>query len=168
MSVNWGLDSECGDNGTPYAHQFAERMGANKFAAIDHCITAASPCKETEPNHCVPGETMMKIAIPTAGGQLCMHFGHCEQFALVDVADGAIVNSTLVTLPPHEPGLLPRWLHEQGANVIIAGGMGQRAQQLFVQNGITVLVGAPADTAENLVTAYLNGALESGQNACDH
>ena len=112
----------------------------------------------------------MKIAIPMAGGQLCMHFGHCEQFALVDVDEtaGKPTNTTLVTPPPHEPGLLPRWLHEQGATVIIAGGMGQRAHQLFAQSGVKVVVGAPADTPENLVTAYLSGTLVSGQNACDH
>lgn len=39
----------------------------------------------------------MKIAIPMAGGQLCMHFGHCEQFALVDVDEtaGKPANTTL-------------------------------------------------------------------------
>jgi ATP-binding protein involved in chromosome partitioning len=112
----------------------------------------------------------MKIAIPMAGGRLCMHFGHCEQFALVDVDEtaGTSPNTALVTPPPHEPGLLPRWLHEQGATVIIAGGMGQRAHQLFAQSGVKVVVGSPADTAENLVTAYLSGALVPGQNACDH
>ena len=112
----------------------------------------------------------MKIAIPMAGGRLCMHFGHCEQFALVDVDEtaGKPTKTTLVTPPPHEPGLLPRWLHEQGATAIIAGGMGQRAQQLFAESGIKVVVGAPADTAENLVAAYLGGTLVSGQNACDH
>ncbi|HBO43229.1 MAG TPA: ATPase [Planctomycetaceae bacterium] len=112
----------------------------------------------------------MKIAIPMAAGRLCMHFGHCEQFALVEVDDTASkpVNTTLVTPPPHEPGVLPRWLHEQGATVIIAGGMGQRAQQLFTQNDIKVVVGAPGDTPENLVRAYLDGTLVSGQNSCDH
>ncbi len=112
----------------------------------------------------------MRVAIPVAAGRLCMHFGHCEQFALVDVdeANRSIRETTLLTPPPHEPGLLPRWLHEQGANVIIAGGMGQRAQQLFAQSGIQVLVGAPAGAPEELVTAYLSGNLQSGQNACDH
>ncbi len=46
--------------------------------------------------------------------------------------------------------------------------MGQRAQQLFNQNQIEVVVGASADTPENLVSAYLNGTLQSGENACDH
>ena len=89
----------------------------------------------------------MKIAIPTAKGKLCMHFGHCERFALVD-ADPArrrIVGREDVEAPPHEPGLLPRWLAERGATVIIAGGMGQRAQELFTQRNIQVIVGAPAE-----------------------
>jgi Mrp family chromosome partitioning ATPase/predicted Fe-Mo cluster-binding NifX family protein len=161
---------ECGDNGTPYAHQFAERMAANKFAAIVNRIVAASPRTQSQQNDSLPTQekSMMKIAIPTASGQLCMHFGHCEQFALIDVVDDKVVNSTLVTPPPHEPGLLPRWLHELGATVIIAGGMGQRAQQLFAENDIKVVVGAPAESLENLVTAYLSGTLVSGQNTCDH
>ena len=70
----------------------------------------------------------MRFAVPIADGRLCMHFGHCEQFALVDVAADEMraLTTTLVTPPPHEPGLLPRWLHGQGVNVVIAGGMGQR------------------------------------------
>ena len=112
----------------------------------------------------------MRVAIPLAAGRLCMHFGHCEQFALVDVdgTDHKPRGTTLVTPPPHEPGLLPRWLHEQGADVVIAGGMGQRAQQLFAQSGIRVLIGAPAGTPEELVAAYLDGSLKPGQNTCDH
>jgi ATP-binding protein involved in chromosome partitioning len=112
----------------------------------------------------------MRIAIPLAEGRLCQHFGHCEQFAFVVVDEKAktITATTLVTPPPHEPGVLPRWLHSQGVNVILAGGMGQRAQQLFVENGVTVIVGAPAETPEKLVLAFLEGALKVGTNACDH
>ena len=112
----------------------------------------------------------MKIAIPMAKGNLCMHFGHCEQFALIEVDEKTkqIKGTILLNPPPHEPGLLPRWLHEQGANVIIAGGMGQRAQSLFAENSIKVVVGAPAETPESLVTAYLAGTLQTGSNVCDH
>ncbi|MFW6106926.1 MAG: sigma 54-interacting transcriptional regulator, partial [bacterium] len=63
---------------------------------------------------------------------------------------------------------LPRWLQEQDADVIIAAGMGQRAQALFSQNGIKVVVGAPAKAPENVVRAYLADTLEVGQNVCDH
>lgn len=112
----------------------------------------------------------MKIAIPIADGCLAMHFGHCEEFVIleVDVDEKKIVARSAMQPPPHEPGVLPRWLHEQGADLIIAGGMGQRAQQLFDQNGINVVSGAPAEKPEQLVTAYLNGTLQIGENACDH
>jgi ATP-binding protein involved in chromosome partitioning len=112
----------------------------------------------------------MKIAIPVSAGRLCPHFGHCEQFALVDVDETTrqATQTTFLTPPPHEPGVLPRWLHEQGAELIIAGGMGQRAQQLFADNGIKVVVGAAADTPESIVQAHLSGSLVSGQNLCDH
>ena len=112
----------------------------------------------------------MKIAIPVAAGKLAMHFGHCEQFALVEVDDGdkTVTGTTYLTPPVHEPGVLPRWLHEQGADVIIAGGMGQRAQNLFSENGIKVVVGAPTGKPEDVVSAYLAGTLEVGQNVCDH
>ncbi|MBN2211845.1 MAG: hypothetical protein JW709_10665, partial [Sedimentisphaerales bacterium] len=63
---------------------------------------------------------------------------------------------------------LPDLLHQQGVNVIIAGGMGQRAQQLFTQNDIEVIVGASAVTPEELITAYLDGSLKTGDNICDH
>ena len=112
----------------------------------------------------------MKIAIPLAAGNLCLHFGHCEHFALIDVDKAAkkITAQKLVTPPPHEPGVLPKWLHEQGATVILAGGMGTRAQDLFKQNGIQVVVGCPSEPPEALVAAYLAGTLATGDNTCDH
>lgn len=110
----------------------------------------------------------MKFAIPLAEGKLTAHFGHCQEFALVDVEDNKIkVKETLVP-PPHEPGVLPRWLHEQGTNVIIAGGMGARALDLFAQNGIKVLTGAPPLSPEELVQQYLDNSLLTGANVCDH
>ena len=86
----------------------------------------------------------------------------------VDNAGKTVTDTTYLTPPAHEPGVLPRWLHEQGANVIIAGGMGQRAQALFAQNGIEVVVGAPGEKPEDIVSAYLAGTLAVGQNVCDH
>lgn len=110
------------------------------------------------------------IAIPVAGGRLCAHFGHCEQFALLDVntEESKILGSRYIAPPPHEPGLLPRWLHQQGVNLVIAGGMGGRAQGVFAEQGIEVLVGAPAESPDNLARSYLDGTLQSGENTCDH
>jgi len=112
----------------------------------------------------------VKIAIPLAAGRLCQHFGHCESFALVEVDPDAkeILGREDLAAPAHQPGLLPPWLAERGAEVIIAGGMGGRAKELFAAQNITVIVGAPAETPERLVTAWLAGWLETGENTCDH
>jgi predicted Fe-Mo cluster-binding NifX family protein len=112
----------------------------------------------------------MKIAIPLAEGKLTMHFGHCASFALVDVDPQTkkILKTEDVAAPPHQPGLLPQWLAERGANMIIAGGMGQRAQELFARQGIQVVVGAPAETPDKLITDYFAGTLVVGANVCDH
>jgi Mrp family chromosome partitioning ATPase/predicted Fe-Mo cluster-binding NifX family protein len=112
----------------------------------------------------------MKIAIPTANDQLCMHFGHCEQFAILTVDPQAktVTAKQMLTPPPHEPGVLPKWIAEQGVHVVIAGGMGQRAQQLFNEQQVKVVAGASVDSPENLAIAYLNNTLQTGANACDH
>ncbi len=112
----------------------------------------------------------MRIGIPLAGGRLCAHFGHCEQFALVDADEQTkqVVKTTRAVPPPHEPGALPRWLHDQGVDLVITGGMGRRALQLFENFGIRVVVGAPADTPERVANAYLTGKLMAGENICDH
>jgi predicted Fe-Mo cluster-binding NifX family protein len=112
----------------------------------------------------------MKIAIPLTGGRLSDHFGHCEHFALIeaDLVSRQILAQSLVVPPPHEPGLLPRWLHQQGVQVVIAGGMGRRALDLFAQNGIAVHAGASGDTPDNVARAFLNGALNGGTPTCGH
>jgi len=112
----------------------------------------------------------MRIAIPLTEGKLSQHFGHCEQFAIIDVDSDSksIKKQELVSPPPHEPGILPRWLSGLHVNLVISGGMGQRAHQLFAQNQIEVVVGAPVDSAENLASAYLEGTLQCGKNICDH
>jgi ATP-binding protein involved in chromosome partitioning len=110
----------------------------------------------------------MKIAMPVQSGRLSQHFGHSEQFSLFDVEDQSIRGREDVTPPPHEPGLLPRWLKERGVTLVIAGGMGQRAQLIFEQAGIEVICGVPSETPDAVVERYLKGKLETGDNACDH
>ncbi|ETR70305.1 MAG: dinitrogenase iron-molybdenum cofactor biosynthesis [Candidatus Magnetoglobus multicellularis str. Araruama] len=110
----------------------------------------------------------MKIAIPLAEGKLTAHFGHCQQFAVIDIENNEIQNKELLTPPPHEPGVLPRWLGELGVNLVIAGGMGQRAVMLFGEQQIQVIVGAQVEEPETLVKQYLDQTLVTGQNLCDH
>ena len=112
----------------------------------------------------------MKYAIPVSGGILSPHFGHCEQFAMFDVDEESktVTTKDLLPAPAHEPGLLPRWLAEKGVSVVIAGGMGPRAQDLFQQNGITVVIGAMENDPEKAVLGHLEGVLDVGDNVCDH
>ena len=115
-------------------------------------------------------QNKMRIAIPLTQGKLSLHFGHCDQFAIFDVDDNIkkVINRKDATPPVHAPGVLPQWLHENNVSVIIAGGMGQRAQQLFTQNDIKVVVGASSNSPEELVSAYLENTLETENNICDH
>ncbi|MDD4190152.1 MAG: NifB/NifX family molybdenum-iron cluster-binding protein [Mangrovibacterium sp.] len=108
------------------------------------------------------------FAIPLENGRLCQHFGHCQQFALIDVENGTVTNETLITPPPHEPGLLPAWLAEKGVTEVIAGGMGQRAVNLFNAQSIQVYVGAQPKSPKELVSDWLQQSLVTGTNACDH
>jgi predicted Fe-Mo cluster-binding NifX family protein len=112
----------------------------------------------------------MKYAIPVIDGELCMHFGHCPAFSIIEVDDTTktIIAEETLTPPPHEPGLLPRWLSDKGVHCIIAGGMGQRAQQLFEAMNIKVIAGATRDVPTRLVEELLNDRLVTGENTCDH
>lgn len=110
-----------------------------------------------------------KIAIPVdEAGVLDGHFGHCKFFMILTEKDGDMVEQEKLVPPPHEPGLLPRWLAEKGITDIIAGGMGQRAIQLFNQQGVNAFVGAPKMTGEELAKGFLKGELKFTANYCDH
>jgi predicted Fe-Mo cluster-binding NifX family protein len=108
------------------------------------------------------------IAIPLENGILCSHFGHCQQFAIIETEDKIVTGEKLVTPPPHEPGLLPGWLAEKGITDVIAGGMGQRAIGLFNNRKINVFVGAPVKNPVELANDLINDSLAAGANYCDH
>ena len=112
----------------------------------------------------------MKIAIPCVEDKLSLHFGHCAYFSFVTVDDATkkITDEKREDAPPHEPGLLPKWVKDREADMVICGGMGQRAQQLFISQGIKVMVGAPSETPKQIVQSYLDGTLVTGVNGCDH
>ncbi|OIN96639.1 MAG: chromosome partitioning protein ParA [Deltaproteobacteria bacterium CG1_02_45_11] len=147
---------------TPFAQEF-NKMAEEiiKLSSIAKPIVTQEKRKENDPGQLI-------FAIPVSDGNLCSHFGHCDQFALIETTNGEIKGKSMLTPPPHEPGVLPKWLNEQGANIIIAGGMGERAQQLFTQNGIKVITGAPMDSPDSLVHQYFSDSLVTGENVCDH
>ncbi|HEU20444.1 MAG TPA: chromosome partitioning protein ParA [Deltaproteobacteria bacterium] len=165
---------EASDAGKPFVYHYSKTEAAKAFSKAVEPILHI-PERETSksgPDENLPAKKdgNLRIAVPVAQGRLSAHFGHCEEFALFDVDTEAkeILAETRLAAPPHEPGLLPVWLAERQTDVILAGGMGQRAQGLFTDKGIKVCIGASADEPQKVVTAYLNGELILGDNICDH
>ena len=77
----------------------------------------------------------MKIAVAAMGKTVAYHFGHCENFIFFDTADGGITGVNSVPNPGHRPGFLPNFLADNGAEVVIAGGMGGGAVDIFEERG---------------------------------
>lgn len=114
------------------------------------------------------GDKIMKIAVPTAEGKLCSHFGHCESFTFVEVNPETKEILNMETKVPEE-GISCQsasWISEQGANVVLAGGMGQRPLGIFSQNGVKVISGCPEMPIEDVVNSYMNSTLVTGENSC--
>jgi len=111
---------------------------------------------------------MMKVAIPMVGGGFSEHFGGAEAFGLfeVDESKKTIVSKTVIEAPPHEKGAFPVWLRDQGTRVILAGGMGPRAVQMFEQFGIQVISGVAGKDPAAVVEAFLSGTLQPTGEVC--
>jgi predicted Fe-Mo cluster-binding NifX family protein len=102
---------------------------------------------------------MARIALPIENGQLCGHFGHAPQFAIVEIEGGSVVSSSIETPPPHEPGSLPAWLSKMGVSHVICGGIGARAVELLKSAGIDVIAGVNIPDPAKAVEAFMAGTL---------
>lgn len=107
----------------------------------------------------------MKIAIASEGKMVTEHFGHCEGFNVFVAENKQITNSKFIPNPGHRPGFLPNYLNDLGVNVIISGGMGGGAIDIFNEKGIEVITGASGD-AETAANNYLQGKLKSTGSVC--
>ncbi len=118
------------------------------------------------PNGIAENDTM-KLAIAKEGPAVSGHFGHCEGYAIYRIENGAAVREADLDNPGHQPGFLPVYLARHGIGVVIAGGMGPRAVELFCQNGIEVVLGVGGDLDE-VARSYAEGTLEGGIGVCNH
>ncbi len=90
-------------------------------------------------------------------GEVSGHFGRCPYYVLVEANGGTVIGSRVVANPYfdlHRPGVMPRFIRDLGTNVIIAGGMGPQAIDMFHGFGIDVATGATG-TVEEILGAYL-------------
>lgn len=107
----------------------------------------------------------MKIAVAAMGTEVAGHFGHCANFILFDVEEGQITKQESIPNPGHKPGFLPNFLADKGVEVIIAGGMGGGAVEIFNERKVEVVVGAQGEAQVN-VELYLKGELKSTGSIC--
>lgn len=122
------------------------------------------------------GENKMKVeekevkvvAFPTSDRTTVDgHFGHTKEFVVYTVKANNIEDVTYLASPKHEPGVLPQFLATHGIDVIITGGMGRMAVDLFNGQGIDVVLGANGSIEANL-NEYIGGVLESKGTSCNH
>jgi Mrp family chromosome partitioning ATPase/predicted Fe-Mo cluster-binding NifX family protein len=111
------------------------------------------------------GGNKMKIAVASENKMVTEHFGHCENFNIYEIENKQIIKHESIANPGHKPGFLPKFLNEMGVNVIISGGMGGGAVDIFKENNIEVILGATGD-AEAAVKNYLEGKLKSTGSIC--
>lgn len=107
----------------------------------------------------------MKIAVSCSGNQIWAHFGHCENFMIYETESSKIISEQSVPNPGHKPGFLPNFLADMGVKVIISGGMGGGAVDIFNERDVEVVLGAQGD-AKAAVEAYLRGELKSTGSVC--
>lgn len=160
------------DTDTPVARAYLEIISNVLHSAPSYPRPeeASARAEARSSHHSGPADGKLRIAVPVAQGRLCPHFGHCEQFALLDAdpQSGELKDTVYMTPPPHEPGVLPRWLAEQGTHVVLAGGMGARAINYFREYGVNVVTGAEELSPQDLARSYMQGTLTTGENACTH
>lgn len=109
----------------------------------------------------------MKIAIPTVGESIAEHFGRCEKYTFYDVENKKIIDQYEKISPKHAPNIIPKFLKEEQADVVITSGIGQKAIALFNQFDIKVITGC-SGKIERSISDYLNDDLATGESTCNH
>jgi predicted Fe-Mo cluster-binding NifX family protein len=107
----------------------------------------------------------MKIAVATEQGRVAGHFGHCDGFTLYEVEGAVVKTKQFHSSPEHVPGAIPNFLNDLEANVVIAGGMGGGAIQIFNEKRIEVITGVTGDL-DTAIQKYLSGNLQSSGSVC--
>ncbi len=109
----------------------------------------------------------MRYAIAADGESVAPHFGRCERYEMLDIEGDQIVGREQVATPDHEPGVVPAFLKEHGAQVVVCGGAGPRAIDLLAQLGIGMFMGV-SGSLDEVIGAILRSELVGGDSSCEH
>ncbi|MEN8153444.1 MAG: NifB/NifX family molybdenum-iron cluster-binding protein [Acidobacteriota bacterium] len=109
----------------------------------------------------------MKIAIATEGDLVAQHFGRCSEYTIIKVENSKVVEKAIIDNPGHAPGYLPRFLSDMGVKIILSGGMGPKAINLFRERKVEPLVGV-SGPVNKIIEDLLNEKLVLGESECNH
>lgn len=107
----------------------------------------------------------MKVSVATDNGMVAGHFGRCPEYTIANIVNGKVENIQTVKNPGHEPGRIPQFLHEQGVESIICGGIGARAIGFFADFGIEVVAGIQGNVAQ-VLNEYAKGNVKGKESLC--
>lgn len=156
------------DDGKPYIYHYSKTEGGKEFQNIvDKILEKISTENEKKEENKMSG-SLEKVAIPVDNGVISEHFGHAAKFIIYNIENKNIIGSEELIPPPHEPGVIPKWLNEVGATAIITGGIGRAAINMFNGFNIKVLSGAPVLSYKEIIEQYLKGALVCKGGECNH
>jgi predicted Fe-Mo cluster-binding NifX family protein len=110
----------------------------------------------------------MRVGIPIADDKgldsmVFEHFGHAPYYLIVEIDDEEIKDVNVIEniySREHGPGLVPKFLADNGVQVLICRGIGPRAIEFFESFGIHVIRGAYG-RVRDVLEKYLEGSLES-------
>ncbi len=109
----------------------------------------------------------MKLAISSENNQVAQHFGRCKEYTIVEVKNSEVKDKKVIPNPGHAPGAIPKFLNNKGCDLIIAGGMGRRAQGFFNDFGMDWIIGVQGDV-DKVIQDFINDELEVGDSTCTH
>ena len=98
----------------------------------------------------------MRIAVAYDNGDIGLHFGHAETFAVYDYEDGDVSRCTKTLVPTdgrHGHQAMAELMQSEKVDAVISGNMGGEAKAALLSLGIVPIAGfeGPADLAADLL-----------------
>lgn len=157
---------EAGDSGVPFVSNCGSDPAGK--AIYDIIFQIEQKIKKSQQQENTMSKQSARVAFPSNDGlTISSHFGHCDHFVVYNIANNEVASKEELPAPPHEPGVLPKFLGDNKVTAIICGGMGQRAIELFCEQEIDVILGA-SGKIDDILPAFISGQLESQGSACSH
>jgi len=113
------------------------------------------------------GETIMKIAVPSRDGLVDEHFGHCKEFLVYRLENGALIDEKTIPSPQGcgcKTGISAE-LARAGVSHLVAGNMGEGAVRVLTSHGIKVVRGASGE-ARAAAQSFAQGTLQDSGTGC--